>query len=421
MEPTASGEMHPIAPQPKLWTRDFSLVILATTIGCAGGIAGEFALSFFVFDETGSTFAAALVMAIQLIPYSLVPLAISPLMDRLPRKAFLVAGDIVCGIAYALLGLWLMRFGFSYVGYLAASLVLACLEAVDELAWGSIYPEVIPEGAENKGYAVSSMLYTTMAVIMAPFAAVLLDTIGVPWLLIIQGCCAVAAAAIESFARVREHEREPRKAHGLSGWWADVREAVAYLGQERGLRGLMGYQAISNGLATGYSPLLIAFFRTTPGFSAAMYAWFSGAEFIGRTLGSALQYRVKVPRQRRFGVCLFVYVAYDLMDSCLLWVSYPLMLVNRATCGFLGSNSLILRTAAMQRYIPEHMRSRVNAFQDAYIMAACSAGALLVGALGELLDYRICVTLCGILAIVASVALVWGRRADARKVFEAVE
>jgi hypothetical protein len=114
-------------PQPSLWTRDFTLITLATILGAAGAIAGDFALSFFVFDETGSTLASALVIAIQLVPHILVPLAVSPIMDRLPRKAFLIAGDMACGIAYAALGVWLAFAGFSYVGYLAISLMLACL------------------------------------------------------------------------------------------------------------------------------------------------------------------------------------------------------------------------------------------------------------------------------------------------------
>ena len=54
--------------RPALWTRDFTLITLASAIGAAGGIAGTFALSFFVFDETGSTLASALIVAIQLIP-----------------------------------------------------------------------------------------------------------------------------------------------------------------------------------------------------------------------------------------------------------------------------------------------------------------------------------------------------------------
>lgn len=405
----------------KLWTRDFTLITLATALGAAGGIAGEFALSFFVFDETGSTLAAALIVAIQLIPHVFVPLAISPIMDRLPRKVFLVAGDIACGVAYAALGIWLAFSGFSYVGYLVISLLLACLEAIDELAWTSIYPEVIPVGAEQKGYAVSGMLYTTLAVVMTPFAAVLLDTIGVPRLLMIQGGLAIAAALIENLVRVTEHEREESEEEGIAQWAADIRETVLWLKDEPGMRGLMGYQAVSNGLYTGYSPILIAFFRTTPGFSAAMYAFYSVAEFVGRTIGSSIQYKVKVPKERRFGLCFFVYVVYDVMDACLLWLSYPLMLANRALCGFLGANSLILRESAMQRYIPEHMRSRVNAFVGVYISAACCVFSVLVGALGEVLDYRLCLTVCGVTGIIASIAFVWMRRSSVRKVFDAAE
>ena len=44
----------------KLWNRNFTLLIAATTMGAVGGIAGGFALSFLVFDETGSTLASAL-------------------------------------------------------------------------------------------------------------------------------------------------------------------------------------------------------------------------------------------------------------------------------------------------------------------------------------------------------------------------
>ena len=42
-----------------LWTRDFTLVTVASALGAIGSIAGSFALSFLVFDETGSTLASA--------------------------------------------------------------------------------------------------------------------------------------------------------------------------------------------------------------------------------------------------------------------------------------------------------------------------------------------------------------------------
>lgn len=402
----------------KLWTRNFRLVILASAIGTVGAIAGGFALAFLVFDETGSTLASALIVAIQLLPHLLLPVLIAPFMDRLPRKSFLVAGDIANAVLLAGMGLWLLFFNFSYVGYLAVSLLLACIGAVDELAFTSIYPELIPEGAEQKGYAVSSMLYPVLKVIMTPLAAVLLDTLGVTWILIAQSGLSFAAAITESFIHLDETERQHRTPYSLQAWAGDIREAVQYLKEERGLRSIYEYMAVTNGVASGFSPILVAFFRTFPGFTAAMYSAFSVVEFAGRTIGSTLQYRIKIPDKKKYGLVFFVYQVYESMDMCLLWLPYPLMLVNRGICGFLGSNSAILRSAAVQRYIPEKLRSRINAFDDVLITAGASVFSLMMGFFGEILDYRWCVTIGGAIAMLASWLLIWGRRKDVRRVYE---
>lgn len=402
----------------KLWTRNFRLVILASAMGTLGSIAGGFALAFLVFDETGSTLASALIVAIQLIPNLLLPILIAPVMDRLPRKSFLVAGDAANAVLLAGMGIWLLLFDFSYVGYLAISLLLSCLGAVDELAFTSIYPELIPEGAEQKGYAVSSMLYPVLKVIMTPLAAVLLDTIGVAWILIAQSGLSLAAAVTESCIRLDETERKQHTPYTPRAWIEDIREAVQYLKKERGLRSIYGYMAVTNGVSSGFSPILVAFFRTFPGFTAAMYSTFSVVEFAGRTIGSAMQYRIKIPAKKKYGFTFFVYQFYEAMDMCLLWLPYPLMLINRGICGFLGSNSAILRSAAVQRYIPEKLRSRVNAFIGVLLTVGSSIFSLLMGFLGEILDYRWCVTIGGTVALLACWLLIWRRRSDVRKVYE---
>lgn len=402
----------------KLWTRNFCLVTLASALGSAGAIAGGFALSFLVFDETGSTLASALIVAIRLLPHIVIPFIAAPVMDRLPRKLFLVGGDIANGLIYTAMGIWLMFFEFSYGGYLLISIALACLGSLDELAFTSIYPELIPAGAEEKGYAVSSMLYPILNVLMMPLAAVLLDVIGVAVLLVIQGLMSLAAAGTESLIRLDESGRRPAGAYTLGAWINDIREGLDYLRQERGLRSIYEYMAVTNGVANGFSPILVAFFRSFPGMTAAMYSLFTVAEFVGRTIGSAVQYRIKIPDRRKYGFVFFVYQVYETMDMCLLWLPYPLMLANRAVCGFLGSNSAIVRNAAVQRYIPENLRSRVNAFNNVLITAGASIFSLLMGLLGEVLDYRWCLTAGGALAMLASWLLIWGRRKDVRKVYE---
>ena len=398
-----------------LWTRDFVRITLATSLGAAGGIVSGFALSFLVFDETGSTLASALVLAIQLLPGAVLPLFIAPLMDRLPRKPFLVGGDAVNALLYALAGIYLLRCQFSYTVYLGFSLLLACLSAFDELAYSSFYPLLLPEGMEEKGYTVSSMLYPVLKVLMMPVAAALFNTLGVARLLLIQSALSLLAALIESRITVHETPRGGGR-FSLRVWWGDLREAAAYLKKEKGLRALYDYMAVTNGMAAGYSPLLVAFFRTAPGFTAAMYSLFSVAEFAGRSLGGVVRYRYTLPENKRFSFVFFVYQTYELMDVLLLWLPYPLMLANRAACGFLGINSATIRQAAVQRYLPDHLRARVNAYESMLVTAASAVLSLAVGSLGEVMDYRLCVSLCAAATMLFCWGSVFRRRGEVREV-----
>ena len=401
-----------------LWTRNYTLLMLSTLLGCVGGITGGYALSLLVFDESKSTMASAIVLAIQIVPDFLLPIFIAPWMDRMPRKPFLVGGDALNGLLYVGAGVYLLLRRFSYLGYLCFSLLLATLSAFDQLAYNSIYPKLIPQGMEQKGYAVSGMLYPIVQVVMMPVAAALYDLLGVGTLLLLQGGLSLAAALLESRIRISEEKRLEGRRYTLRLWWQDLCEVGRYFKKEKGLRALYAYMAITNGVATGYGPIVTAFFRTAAGFSMVMYSFFSVAEFAGRTLAGVLQYTVKIPAKRRFGMIFGVYQAYETMDMCLLWLPYPLMLVNRALCGFLGSNSATMRQTAVQQYLPETLRARVNAFFNMEQTLASSALALLVGALGEVLDYRLCVTLCGAAAMTACWLLVWRGRRHVRPVLE---
>ncbi len=402
----------------KLWTRNYTLLMSATLFGCIGGIAGGYALSLLVFDETQSTLASAIIIAIQVIPTFLLPVFIAPWMDRMPRKPFLVCGDLLNGVLYAGAGVYLLLFRFSYIGYLCFSLLLATLSAFDQLAYNSIYPKLIPAGMEQKGYAVSAMLYPIVRVIMMPVATALYERLGVGLLLILQGGLSLLAALVESCIRIHEEKRLEGRRYTPSLWWEDMKEVARYFKKEKGLRSLYAYMAVTNGVATGYSPILMAFFRTAAGFSMVMYSFFSVVEFVGRTIAGLLQYTVRIPAKRRFAMIFGVYQIYEVMDMCLLWLPYPLMLVNRGICGFLGTNSATMRQAAVQQYIPEHLRSRVNAFFEMLLTFATSVLSLLVGALGEMLDYRVCMTLCGTITMTACWLIVWCGRKEVRPVLE---
>lgn len=402
----------------RLWTRNFTLVTAASAFGAIGGIAANFALSFLVFNETGSTFASALTIAMSVIPGLLIPLLAAPLMDRLPRKPVLVMGDVVNAALYAAAGVYLHINEFSYIGYLLFSLVLSTMGAFDELAYSSIYPKLIPEGMEEKGYTVSGMLYPVLKVIMTPVAAILYKTLGVANILFVQSALSLLAAFTESRIRISETSRFEGQRPSVKMWFNDVKAAVSYLKREKGLMALFLYMATTNGVACGYNPLLVAFFSTTAGFNMKMYSFFTVAEFAGRTLGGTLHYNVKIPSKKKFGFAFAVYQLYEAMDMCLLWLPYPLMLINRGIAGFLGIQSATMREAAVQKYIPDEMRARINAFQAMMYTAFAAAFSLIVGALGELLPYATCITVCAGFTMLVCWCTVWARRDSLRKVYE---
>ena len=149
-----------------LWKKNYTTLIAASALGCIGNIAGDFAISFLVYDETGSVLASALTFAIGLIPGFVIPLVAAPRMDRLPRKPFLVWDDAISGALYLLAGAYLLRMPFTYSGYLVFKLLISSLGALDSLAYDSIYPKLIPSGMEKKAmpfphpctaYCVSSL------------------------------------------------------------------------------------------------------------------------------------------------------------------------------------------------------------------------------------------------------------------------
>lgn len=401
----------------KLWDKNFTLVTVASMLGSLGAIASSFALSYLVFDETKSTLASALVIAIQLIPYIVLPLVISPIMDRMPRKRFLVLGDACNSIAYVLLGLYLLNCKFSYIHYLFISLLLACISSIDELAYTSIYPLLIPKDEKQKGYAVSTMLYPVMKVLMTPLSAILLEHFGIPVLLFIQAGCSLLATITENQIDLIEDNNFKKESYSFKVWKEDIIEGYRYLKKEKGLLWLYSYSAVTNSVSTGYAPLLIAFFTTTTGFTLTMYSFFSVVEFVGRTFASITQYKINIPPKKKFFITSCMHIFYELSDAMLLFLSYPLMLLNRTLCGYVGTNTAIIRTACIQQYIPENLRSRINAFSTILITATSSVFTLILGYLGEFLEYRYCMMIAGLTSLSSFIFFVIMHKKDVNKIY----
>ena len=311
-----------------LWTKNFTIITLGTVISAIGGVAMSFALGFVVFDATGSTLLSALFTAVSTLPQIVLPILVSPCLDNFRRRPVIFGLDYLSGVIYLLFGWYLLSHEFHLPLYLLFSFLASSIGSVYSLAYGSLYPNLIPEGFAQKGYAISGMIYPTVIMVMTPAASILYTRWGLAPICLGEGVLLLLAATLETRIRVEERTRAG-EGFRLQAWVRDFREGFAYLKREKGLLRIYSYMPITQGISEGTDPLIRAWFRTTPGMDITMYALFTTAQFIGRTIGGLVHYKWEIPPQRRFSFAYMVYIAYHLMDAALLWLGFPLMLVNR--------------------------------------------------------------------------------------------
>lgn len=399
-----------------VWNRNFRLLIGSTICGSAGAIAASYGLSFLVFYETGSVLASALVLASKAIPSFLLPLIAGPFMDRLPRKPVLVFSDLLNGVLYLLMGVWLSMASFTYLGYLIYSLVLACASSLDELAFTSILPMTITPGQEQRSYAVSGMVYPFLNMVMMPCAAFIMERIGIPFLLLLQGALSLLGALIESRMHLEQDTGHHEERFSLHLWKNDLLDTLRYLHHEPGLLSFFIYAAFTNGIGNACGPVLVAFTSITPGFTPLMFSMFGVADSLGRLMGNTTQYFQEIPSRYQYPFSLLVMMLYNILDGILLFLSYPLMLVIQWLGGTMGSITYTLRTAAIQSYIPESMRARINSFQDLLYYMVTSILTLIFGFLGDFFSPRTVMVIGAVLGMIV-LGLTWVKH---RKACQAV-
>ena len=380
----------------KLWTYDFTVITIGSLISMVGSSMAGFSISLLVLDYTGSTFLYMLFNVCYQLPLLFMPLIAGPYLD------FLSAG------LFFLMFLVLRAGWFSYLFLLASNTFYGAINSVYAVAYDSFYPNLITEGNSQRAYAVSSMLWP-LASIMMPVAAAVYEALGsaVP-IFAANAACFFLAACFERTIRCRETHMAsappPDSAGKLRQYARDFREGLAYIRGEKGLLCIALYFTALN-LCSGADNLILPFFRSHPQRFAAwpvaavtLYAIVSNFEVAGRLVGGMVQYKVRIPPERKFLAALAAYAAIDAIGSLRLFLPIPLMAAAFFVQGMLGVTSYTIRTTATQAYVPDTMRARFNGAFQMMTSLGTVAGSLLVGALAEVFPER--AVIVGIYAVV---------------------
>ena len=413
-----------------LWTKNFTCITLATVLSIIGGEVMNLPLSLLVFENTQSTMLSAIVLICGFLPDVLLSVFVAPFIDKGKKKRWIVGLDLLMMSVYLIMGVWISNHEFRYAVYVVLSLTLGTISVFYRLAYSAWYPDLIPVGFEQKGYAISGTIYPLITIVMSPAATFLYERVSMSKLFFIVAMISCISVAIESQVQEKEkregckenYEKEISKSpkYSFHQYKQDIQEGFAYLKKEKGIRNIYTYMAITSGTSEGTAIAIQAYYQTNPMLSVTMLGFLKSAEMIGRVLSGMFQYRYEIPAKKRYGLTKFVYITYQIADMILLFMPYPCMLVNRFICGGLGTTSATVRETAVQSYLPENIRARVNALFGAIFSVGSIFFQIFAGTLGEVLPYRTVIIIMGVISLAAVWILIVRPSDQNRKVYEAV-
>lgn len=400
----------------KLWDRNFTIITIGTIISAIGSVGLSFALSIVVYNNTSSIMLTGIYNAVTIIPQVLFPVLVAPYIDRISRKKIIVFLDYLLGAVYTVFGVYLISADFNYYLFIVVGFIASTIGVIYSLAYNSLFPDLIPEGFAQKGYSVSVLIYPIIAASFTPIAAIVYESVGIEILFIIEGLLLLICASVELVIKYEEGNRITDK-YKLQEYFTDIKEGVLYLKKEKGILFIYLYMAVTIFASQGVSLLLVPFFQSHMVYNTTHYSLLLSAETIGRTVGGALHYMIKIPVGKRYAIASKVYIIYDVLDGVLMFVAFPIMIIMRFVEGFLGVNSANIRESSVQSYIPKEKRARVNSFFQLLVFGGMFLANLVAGVLGEIFSLPIEGAVFGCCGVIGALILICKNKTEISKIY----
>ena len=342
----------------KLFTRNFTLLILGQVSSLTGNYTLKFALSMYVLEQTGSASIFAGMLSAALLPTVLLSPFGGILADRANRKHIMVALDALSGLSVLAAGL-LLPLGRELWVIGALLVLLSVLAAFESPTVQACVPQMVPPQNLVQGNAVVSQVSAVTSLVTPFLGSLFYTAFGIGPVFAAAVVCFWLTALLECMIRL-EYQKPPRTA----GIGAIVREDLAvsahFLRREQPdilkllLLAALAGMFVSGTAVVGF-PYLV---RTVLGLSATYYGAAESAMGAAAILGSlcagllgkklrvrdmaaiflsfglslfpiGFSFLLPVGRMARYGVLLFFFCVCQL--GVCIFSTYAITLIQQRT------------------------------------------------------------------------------------------
>ena len=372
----------------KLFTRNFTFLILGQASSLIGNYTMRFALSMYVLEQTGSASIFAGLLALAMLPVILLSPLGGILADRANRRNIMVALDMLSGLS-VLTASFAITLGQDIFVIGALLVILSVLGAFESPTVQACIPQMLTADNIVKGNAVVNQVASIASLITPFLGSIFYTAFGIQPVFYAAAVCFFVTALLECLIRL--DYKKPEQKMGVA---AMIREdfsvSIRFLRREQpGILKLLLLAAIVSLFVAGTAvvgfPYLV---RTVLGLSAEHYGAAETAMGVASILGSlCVGILAKKLRLRclsivfiAFGICLIPCgIAFMLpigAFSCYL-ILLVMFCVCQLGCSFFSTYAISI----IQECTPEHLMGKVMSYVFTLAMCAQPVGQIVYGAL----------------------------------------
>jgi MFS family permease len=341
-------------------SRSYFPLWLGQIVSNFGDTLNYVALVILVLRLTGSGLAVSVTVALEIVPILLLAPVAGVVIDRLPRKAILIASDLLRAA---------LALGLGFAHSIWQIYVIVALFTCASVFFNPTVQAVIPALVERRSLlAANSVAWTTgrlVQIMASALAGGLIAWIGTTPAFVFNALTFIFSAAMITKLRVPAHagEVEVASKHGFTGWMRDAAVGLSYVRRDDFIRKLLAVQALASFAVGATGALLVVLAERHLRLPPEGFAWLLMAIGAGALLGPILL--GSFTQNYRDVRLLFVpYVIRGAGDILLAIVSAPVALLILFVYGLNTSTGMVVYNSLMQAYVPAEMRGRVFTLMD---------------------------------------------------------
>ncbi|CAM3512353.1 MFS transporter [Deinococcus frigens] len=276
MTPSGLGTEAPTT----LWNRNFVIWWLGNAQSALGSALAGIATSFLVLEQTGSSGAMGVNLALALLPALLSPL-FGTLVDRLPVKLPLIAGNLLRAALQLGVGFWALRGAVPIEVLHGAALLTGLIGAFYGPASMGITPRLVPPNQLQRAGGLMQGMSQTMQMVGLVGGGLLISQVGSAPALIFDGVAFLLFSFLLTLVRFPAH----KAGAAGEGFWQAFSAGLRYM---RGSPMLVGLPLMALLVNASIAPMemLLPKRMLALGAGAAGYGLFFGVMLGGMVVGS---------------------------------------------------------------------------------------------------------------------------------------